>query len=457
MSDSTPASAGPRDDERAPFSAWWVVGVLLVLMLYTIADRPMINLLVEPIRQDLSLSHFQVGLVQGLSVALFTAAVGYPIAWLADRYDRAIVLAVSLTVWFVALGCTGLARSFEQLFLASAMVGAGEAALVPIALAMVPELFRGKQRHLANSVLLVGSRLGVGAVIAACGWLIGTVDTLRPQLPEEVAGLATWRLALMAIALPGVLLIPLVLTMRRPRAASVPGAPAARAAPAVPAVPVWPFVSRHRLAYASFFGGIALQAFAIACVFNFAPATAIRQMGATPPQAGNGMGSATLVATVVGFVIAQVGYRWLLPRVGPRLPALALFGTAVSGAVITLALLAAQTPAQLFVAVGLFLTVIMAGTLLFPTALQDIAPAPMRARLAAIAMTLNIVIGGLAPPLVGAVADLLKGRPDALQMAMVGVALAGLVGSTALMWPLLSRYVGLVQEARAQEGSPAPR
>ena len=65
-----------QDRISAPLSAWWTIIVLMLLSLYTIADRPLFNMLVEPIRKELLLSDFQIGLVQGLSVALFTAFVG---------------------------------------------------------------------------------------------------------------------------------------------------------------------------------------------------------------------------------------------------------------------------------------------------------------------------------------------------------------------------------------------
>ena len=87
-----------QDRISAPLSAWWTIIVLMLLSLYTIADRPLFNLLVEPIRKELLLSDFQIGMVQGLSVALFTAFVGYPIAWLADRYDRRLVLLASIGI-----------------------------------------------------------------------------------------------------------------------------------------------------------------------------------------------------------------------------------------------------------------------------------------------------------------------------------------------------------------------
>ena len=169
-------------DSPAPRSSWVVLLLLLVLILYTIVDRPLFSLVVEPLKKDLGLTDLQVGLVQGLSVALFTAVAGYPLGWLADRYDKRYILAGSIAVWSSCLALAGLAQSFEQLFIASALVGAGEAGLVPIAIAIVPELFRERQRQLANSLLLVGARLGTGLMIAVCGWVLVAAEPARAWL-----------------------------------------------------------------------------------------------------------------------------------------------------------------------------------------------------------------------------------------------------------------------------------
>jgi MFS family permease len=97
------------------------------------------------------------------------------------------------------------------MFIASAFVGVGEAGLVPIALAVIPELFRGQQRHLANSFMLLTGRLGSGLVVAMCGWLIFAVDSWRGFLPDVLQSLSNWRLTLLAAAVPGLLLLPLIL------------------------------------------------------------------------------------------------------------------------------------------------------------------------------------------------------------------------------------------------------
>lgn len=452
------ADTGSLETAPSPLASWWALTVLLILALYTIADRPVINLQVEPLRKELGLSDFQIGLVQGVSVALITAVVAYPIAWLADRFDRRRVLAASIAVWCVALVLSGLARSFEELFIATALVGAGEAALIPIALAMIPELFRGDRRHLANSVLLVGGRLGLGAVIAMSGWLIFAVDTWRHLLPAPLDTMSTWRLALFAVALPGVVLVPLILTMPRQRRLPLaprgwrPGDPGASDFRA-PAPPAWPFLRKEKAAFASFYIGIGMQSMAIGCVLSFAPVVAMRVMGATPVQTGNGMGAATLTATILGFVIAMLANRVLGPRVGPRLAPLALLAAAGCAAMPVVAMMSSGETMHLFIATGAFLTMVMAGTLLYPTALQEMTPAPMRARLAALSLTANIVCSALGPAIVGAMSDQMKGRADGLLVAMTSVALVALVLSVVVLLPLAFRYPTTVASARRAEAA----
>lgn len=441
------------------------MAVLLLLALYTIVDRPLFSLMVGPLKRDLGLSDLQVGLVQGLSVALFTAAAGYPIAWLADRYDRILVLAGAMTVWCVSLGLAGLARSFEELFIASALVGAGEAALLPIAITLTAAIVQGPARQLANSTLLVGTRLGAGLVIALCGWLLVSVEGWRSVLPEALQQLAGWRLALLLAALPGLLLVPLILLLpvpRHVRRAAVPAAAAAPgpagaghgsspSAPSRPGPRVWDFLRANRSAFLSFYAGVGAQVFAIGCIMGFAPAVAMRQMGATPSQTGNLMGAATFTATVVGFVIAQGGYHGLLPRIGPRFVVASIAAAGVLSSAAAAAMALATTPVQLFVGLGCFLTAVMAGSLLFPTALQEMAPAPIRARLISIAFTFNIVMNSLGPVAVGAVSDQLRGRPDGLLLAMAGSACVAALLSAALLLPLVRRYEGTLAAARTAE------
>lgn len=440
-----------RPSEALPgASSWAVMLLLLVLMLYTIVDRPLFSLVVEPLKKELGLTDLQVGLVQGLSVALFTAVAGYPLGWLADRYDKRYILAGSITIWSSCMALAGLAQNFGQLFIASALVGAGEAGLVPIAIALVPRLFRENQRQLANSLLLMGARLGVGVMIAACGWVLAAAEPARAWLPAALQELSGWRLSFLFMALPGLVLVPLILLLPAEAAAPRPPRPQPGHSPMAAAQPaVWPHLRAHWRPFLCFYGGVGLIAFGIGCVMAFAPVVSIRQMGATQLTTGNLMGAATFTATVVGFLLAQGGTQWARRWAGERLPAVALLAAAAASACAAAALMLARTPGTLFIGVGVFLTVIMAGTLLFPTAAQDLTPAPLRARLVSIMATTNIVLGALGPSAVGAVSDQLKGHPQGPLLAMAGCAAAGLLGAIVFLLPLTRLYLPAVHAARA--------
>ncbi|NCW21654.1 MAG: MFS transporter, partial [Gammaproteobacteria bacterium] len=121
---------------------WYVVFVLCVCGMVAFIDRQIINLLVEDIKADLSLSDTQISLLQGLAFALFYAIAAIPLGRLADSGSRKRIIAVGIAVWTVAAASCGLAKNFLQLFLARMAVGVGEATLTPSGFSMLGDLFR---------------------------------------------------------------------------------------------------------------------------------------------------------------------------------------------------------------------------------------------------------------------------------------------------------------------------
>ena len=71
-----------RDAQPWPSSgkAWYAVIVLVIAFLFSFVDRLIIGLLVEPIRADLGVSDFSIGLLGGFYFALFYSLVGIPIS-----------------------------------------------------------------------------------------------------------------------------------------------------------------------------------------------------------------------------------------------------------------------------------------------------------------------------------------------------------------------------------------
>lgn len=391
----------------------WGLGVLILLGLYTYMDRQIIGLQAEPIRQQLALGDAQLGLIQGAGGALVTALAGYPIGWLADRCDRRRVLAACLAVWCIAVALCGAATSFWALLLASALVGAAEAGLLPIAYAAIPEWFQGGRRQAANSAFVFLGRLSAGLVIVGCGWLIYGIDQWRPHLPELLQGVPTWRLALGAAALPGLLLLPLVFTL-----------PPMHLRAAVPApVRVGAVLRSNRVAFAAILGGAALLSLGANAFSTFVPVAAARAWGVAPLQAGQWLGAAALAGAVSALVITALLTRLsgLTRRHGT---AMGLASVALACAAATaLGAPLASSPAMFFSLYGLSLAGVMTAVMLLPTALQPLCPAPVRVRLMSIFVGTTIVVGAAGPVAVGALSDGLGGTARGLIAAMASVAL----------------------------------
>ena len=72
---------------------------LVVLMLvYTLnfLDRQIVTILAEPIKNDLGLADWQLGLMTGLAFAVFYTVLGLPIARLAESFNRVWIIGGSL-------------------------------------------------------------------------------------------------------------------------------------------------------------------------------------------------------------------------------------------------------------------------------------------------------------------------------------------------------------------------
>jgi len=121
--------------------AWYTTVLLTVVYIFSYVDRTILNLLVEPIKNDLQLTDTEISILMGPAFAAFYTLLPIPLGWLADRWRRNWIVGIGVTLWSLAtVGC-GLARNFIQLFTARIMVGVGEASLSPCALPMIADSF----------------------------------------------------------------------------------------------------------------------------------------------------------------------------------------------------------------------------------------------------------------------------------------------------------------------------
>src|SRR3546814_15339287 len=72
-------------------------------------------------------SDTQFGLLTGLAFALFYAAMGVPVAMIADRWNRVKLIGIACVVWSGFTAACGMVSNFWQLALMRFGVGAGAA------------------------------------------------------------------------------------------------------------------------------------------------------------------------------------------------------------------------------------------------------------------------------------------------------------------------------------------
>ena len=193
----------PLPGATTPAYRRYVFGLLLGLATLNFLDRQIINILVEPIKNELSLKDWQMGVLSGLGFAIFYSVLGLPIARLADRGNRPAIIGVSLIVWSAATAACGIAGSFSQILLGRIGVGIGEAGGGPPAHSLIAEYSTPQTRASALAFFSLGNPIGT---------LIGL------SMGAVVADAYGWRAAFMVAAAPGILFGILILTtMREPR------------------------------------------------------------------------------------------------------------------------------------------------------------------------------------------------------------------------------------------------
>ena len=132
--------------------AWDVIFILILAYITAFLDRQILSLLVEPIRADLGITDFQIGLLQGFAFALFYSICILPAGWMVDRFNRRNLLVVGIFIWSLMTVACGMSDNFTELFLARMGVGIGEAVLNPVAFSLICDYFPRKKWSAAIGV-----------------------------------------------------------------------------------------------------------------------------------------------------------------------------------------------------------------------------------------------------------------------------------------------------------------
>lgn len=420
MSDS--AEAKPERIWPTPLVAWYSVGVLTFAYLVSFVDRQILSLLIEPIRADLEISDTQISLLGGFAFAVLYTTVGIPIAWLADHRSRRMIISAGIAVWTVMTALCGLAQTFWQMFAARVGVGVGEAALTPSAFSMLSDTFPPNRLARPMGVYMAGGAMGAGMALIVGGAVLAATEALPTVAVPLLGALKPWQFAFVLVALPGVLAMLLVLSLREPaRRGRLDGSPTG--APVSPRAAIG-YVARRWRIYLPLLGGFALLALFKNAILMWAPTLYIRTFGWTASEIGFAYGLCLLVFGIAGAVGGGWLVDWLRGRGmldgAPRVAVATMLLCAPAGALMPLMPNAALSLALL--ALVTMLGFVIAA--IVPTALQLVTPNEMRAQVSAVAQFSNNLLGiAFGPTLVALITDFGFGYDDALRFSMAAVSL----------------------------------
>jgi predicted MFS family arabinose efflux permease len=372
----------------------WALAILLIVYTSNFIDRTIVAVLAEPIKTELGLQDWQLGLLTGLSFALFYTLMGVPIARIAERSSRVNLITVSLGLWSAFTAACGVAQTYWQLLLFRVGVGVGEAGCSPAAHSLISDYFEPRRRATALSVYSLGIPLGtlIGAV--AGGWVAKNLD---------------WRIAFLVVGLPGVLLAVVVKFCLKepPRGYSEPDRPPSPEAPPLKAV--WGYLLRQP-AFVHLAVGSGLVSFCGYGMGAFTPPYLARAFGFDAFQAGlvwglvGGVaaGIGTLLGGPLSDLLGRRDARWYA-----RLPAIGLI-------IATPLYIAAFLQTDPRVAIPLLMIPpIFHYLYLGPTfgVAQSMVEPRMRASTTALLfLILNLIGNGLGPSLVGLAMDIIATR-----------------------------------------------
>lgn len=397
----------------------------MLMLAYTCSfvDRYVLNLLVEPMKRDFGLSDTKVGLLLGVSFALFYATLGIPAGYLADRTNRKNLMASGIALWSLMTAIGGIAQNYWQLFLARIGVGVGEATLSPAAYSLLADLFPKERLASALSVYSVGIYIGSGLAYLAGGKILDWVKDLPPIRLPFGGQIFNWQLVLIAVGLPGLLIAWGVALLHEPQRKHY--------LPLTEKIPIihlfvslrnllCTFITFRRLCVASSFFTVVSYAFS-----SWAPAAMMRVWHTDLKTTSIFMGLLMMIGAPTGVLLGGYWSDKGKNAGQNSVKAILLVVTAAGLIPIMIVLPFLKTGLfgmMAFVPVVLLLSAPVGVTAAF---VQHLVPADLRGLASASLLLCQNLLGlGLGPVLVALLTDYYFGKPEAVMQSLSIVSIA---------------------------------
>jgi MFS transporter, Spinster family, sphingosine-1-phosphate transporter len=172
---------------------WYVVALLAACNFLNYAHRNVLFSAYDDLRGQFHASNASLGLLGSVYMGAHALAT-LPAGWLGDRLDRRHMLAGAAVLWSVGALAAGLAGDLYTLAASRALTGLATAAVVPVANAIIAEVFPADRKASVLAVFNVGLFLGgtIGYGIGA--WAGHPAGVLGLAVPGLIAALLLVRL-----------------------------------------------------------------------------------------------------------------------------------------------------------------------------------------------------------------------------------------------------------------------
>lgn len=396
----------------SPAYAWYALGLLMMVFVFSFIDRQILNLLVGPIRRDLGVSDTQISLLLGPAFAIVYVAMGFPFGRLVDTRNRRNLVVVGFAIWSTATLLSGLASSYNQLLLARVVLAVGEASLGPAAYSLIADYFPERRRATAMAIYAMGIYIGSGLAFMLGGLVVGTVGQQAGLQLPLIGTKAPWQQVFLLLGALSLAFLLAVLSLREP--------PRAVSQVAASWAAVRAYGQRHRRTLLCHHFGFAFMALSGYASSAWLPTYFARIHGWNPGRFALVYGAVILLFCCAG---ALAGGLWAdrLRRRGQvdatiRVGAYAALASLPLGLLFLLPVapeiaIALMIPSAVLIAMPVGVAV---------AGLQQLVPANLRGRASAVYLLVVNLLGlGLGPTAVALLTDRLFADPQALGLSLL--------------------------------------
>ena len=425
--------------------AYYSLFVMTIVVMFTVLDRGVLALLIDPIKLDFNITDTQAALLLGAAFSLPYGIVGIGVGRLADQGNRRNLVAASIAFWSASTVACGMVAGYVGLLVARMGVGAGESGYGPASWSIATDNWPREKVAFATATMGIGAMLGSGLALFLGGAILHFVTAMPSVNLFGLGVIRPWQWAFIMVGAPGLIWTRVVLTSKEPpRRGLAPGQKALKQ----PVSEVGRWLLDDWRTYLAVIGGMCIKAMLLNGPAAWNSTFLHRQFGWDLAKVGMISGTITLVVSPVALLAgARLSEQWNKQGRKDADLRIVLYCLLASIPLMIFAPLMPNAPAVLVLnALSSFVGTISFGPSI--AAFQVITPNQMRAQVGALIQFCNNVVAfALSPLIVALFTDYVFRDEGALRYSMMlNATIMGLL-SAVVIWQGLRPYARSYERA----------